>query len=99
MPIIGHRLNFQSGMRHCSIASASIDGYDLSDFPDSHIRSEIDALAAKDVSFVDVTTDGWWKHSGLDEANAARPSWFATDRPAWPVRSTTDEARSHEDIC
>jgi hypothetical protein len=29
------------------------------------------ALAAKGVSFVDVTTVWWRKHPGLDEANAA----------------------------
>jgi ABC-type Fe3+ transport system substrate-binding protein len=46
-------------------------GNDLSDFPDSHIRGEIDALATKGVSFVDVTTDWWRKHAGLDAANAA----------------------------
>lgn len=39
--------------------------------PGSHIRGEIDALAVKGVSFVDVTTDWWRTHPGLEQANTA----------------------------
>jgi iron(III) transport system substrate-binding protein len=48
-----------------------IIGNDLSDFPDSHVRTEISRLAAKGVQFIDVTIDWWRAHPGLDEANNA----------------------------
>jgi len=48
-----------------------IFGGDLYNFTDSHVRSEVDALAAKGVHFVDVTIDWWRSHPGLDAANAA----------------------------
>jgi ABC-type Fe3+ transport system substrate-binding protein len=46
-------------------------GDDLYDFPDSHVRQEADALAAKGVKFIDVTIDWWRSHPGLDAANVA----------------------------
>jgi ABC-type Fe3+ transport system substrate-binding protein len=45
-------------------------GNDLADFPESRIRAEIEGLTKKGVAFIDVTTDWWRAHPGLDEANA-----------------------------
>ena len=47
-----------------------IQGTDLADFPTSHMRKEIDTVAARGARFVDVSI-GWWRsHPGLDQANA-----------------------------
>ncbi len=46
-------------------------GDDLYDFPDSHVRQEADALAARGMTFIDVTIDWWRSHPGLDAANTA----------------------------
>ena len=47
-----------------------IQGTDLADFQQSHMRQEIDRVVAAGAKFVDVSI-GWWRsHPGLDRANA-----------------------------
>ncbi len=47
-----------------------IQGTDLADFPDSHMRQEIANYGAKGAKFVDVSIEWWRSHPGLDTANA-----------------------------
>lgn len=47
-----------------------IQGSDLADFPDSHMRREIAAVEARGAKVVDVSIAWWRSHPGLDAANA-----------------------------
>jgi ABC-type Fe3+ transport system substrate-binding protein len=47
-----------------------IQGSDLADFPDSHMRREIEAVEARGGKAVDVSIAWWRSHPGLDAANA-----------------------------
>jgi len=47
-----------------------IQGSDLADFPQSHMKREIDAVAAKGANVVDVSIAWWRSHPGLDQENA-----------------------------
>jgi len=47
-----------------------IQGTDLADFPQSHMRAEFDAIEKKGAKPVDVSIAWWRSHPGLDQANA-----------------------------
>jgi hypothetical protein len=47
-----------------------IQGGDLDDYPDSHMRQEFDAIEARGAQPVSVTIAWWRSHPGLDAENA-----------------------------